>query len=130
MYCLTFGWCSRLRAITNQKLFVNARTDGFLQKLNEPLELTIKRAKLYQDAGADGLFVTAVADPAIIKEIASSTTLPLNVVGSPKLASFKTLADCGVKRISMAVLLFRAAYNQLDHIAKAVQANQSLEPLF
>ena len=101
-----------------------------MQKLNEPLELTIKRAKLYQDAGADGLFVTAVADPAIIKEIASSTTLPLNVVGSPKLASFKTLADCGVKRISMAVLLFRAAYNQLDHIAKAVQANQSLEPLF
>ena len=48
---------------TNQKLFINARTDGFLQKLDSPLELTIKRAKLYQDAGADGLFVTAVADP-------------------------------------------------------------------
>lgn len=117
-------------AITNQKLFVNARTDGFLQKLNEPLELTIKRAKLYQDDGADGLFVTAVADPAMINAIASSTTLPLNTVGSPKLASFKTLADCRVKRISMAVLLFRAAYNQLAHIAKAVQANQSLEILF
>ena len=37
----------------NQKLFTNARTDGFLQKLDSPLALTIKRAKLYQDAGAD-----------------------------------------------------------------------------
>ncbi|HMG08011.1 MAG TPA: isocitrate lyase/phosphoenolpyruvate mutase family protein, partial [Mucilaginibacter sp.] len=52
---------------TNQKLFINARTDGFLQKVESPLETTIKRAKLYQEAGADGLFVTAVSDPATIK---------------------------------------------------------------
>lgn len=114
----------------NQKLFINARTDGFLQKLNSPLELTVKRAKLYREAGADGLFVTAVADPSVIKEIASSTPLPLNVVGSPKLPSFKTLADCGVKRISMAVFLYKATYNQLDQFTKKIKANQSLEPLF
>jgi 2-methylisocitrate lyase-like PEP mutase family enzyme len=58
---------------TSQKIFVNARTDGFLQKLPSPLELTIKRAKQYFEAGADGLFVTAVSDAAIIKEIASSS---------------------------------------------------------
>jgi len=67
----------------NQKLFINARTDGFLQKLDSPLELTIKRAKLYNDAGVDGLFVTAVADSLVIKEIALSTSLPLNIVGTP-----------------------------------------------
>jgi 2-methylisocitrate lyase-like PEP mutase family enzyme len=114
----------------NQKLFINARTDGFLQKLNAPLELTIKRAKLYQEAGADGLFVTAIADPAIIREIASSTALPLNVVGSQKLSSFKDLADCGVKRISMAVFLYKATYNQLAQFTKLVKTNQSFEPLF
>ncbi|WP_435357134.1 isocitrate lyase/PEP mutase family protein [Emticicia sp. SJ17W-69] len=114
----------------NQKLFINARTDGFLQKLDSPLELTIKRAKLYQEAGADGLFVTAIADPEVIKEIASSITLPLNVVGTSKLSSFKTLADCGVKRISMAVFLYKATYGQLDQFAKSVKANQSLESLF
>lgn len=114
----------------NQKLFINARTDVFLQKLDSPLELTIKRAKLYREAGADGLFVTAVADPFVIKEIASSTTLPLNVVGSPKLSSFKTLADCGVKRISMAVFLYKATYNRLEQFTKMMKENQSLEPLF
>ncbi|WP_428659388.1 isocitrate lyase/PEP mutase family protein [Runella sp.] len=114
----------------NHKLFINARTDVFLQKLDSPLELTIKRAKLYKEAGADGLFVTAVADPTIIKEIAASTTLPLNVVGSPKLSSFKALADCGVKRISMAVFLYKATYNQLEQLTKKVKENQSFESLF
>ncbi|MDQ6762652.1 MAG: isocitrate lyase/phosphoenolpyruvate mutase family protein [Bacteroidota bacterium] len=105
----------------NQKLFINARTDGFLQKLDSPLALTINRANSYQEASADGLFVTGVADATIIKEIASSVSLPLNIVGTPKLSSIKMLADCGVKRISMAVFLYRAAYNQLDKIAKEVK---------
>ncbi|HEY5825388.1 MAG TPA: isocitrate lyase/phosphoenolpyruvate mutase family protein [Cyclobacteriaceae bacterium] len=113
-----------------QQLFLNARTDGFLQKLNSPLELAIKRAKQYLNAGADGLFVTGVSDTEIIREIASSTTLPLNVVGSPKLSSFKILSDCGVKRISMAGLLFRATYNQLGKLCSEIKAQQSLEPLF
>lgn len=116
-------------AKSNQRLFINARTDGFLQKLDSPLALTIKRAKLYQDAGADGLFVTAVSDAAIMKEIASSTTLPLNVVGSARLSSFKTLSDCGVRRISMAVFLFRAAYQQVSKLAHDVKEQQSFEPL-
>ncbi len=115
---------------TNQQLFINARTDGFLQKLDSPLELTIKRANQYEDAGANGLFVTAVADPVIIKEIASSTTLPLNIVGTPKLSSIKDLASCGVKRISMAVFIYKAVYNHLDKLATEVKAQQSLGPLF
>jgi 2-methylisocitrate lyase-like PEP mutase family enzyme len=114
----------------NQKLFINARTDGFLQKLDSPLELTIKRAKLYKDAGADGLFVTAVSDVEAIKAIASSVALPLNVVGTPKLSSFKTLSECGVKRISMAVLLYKSTYNQMQRIVKEVKAQHSAEPLF
>lgn len=115
---------------SNQKLFINARTDAFLLKLDSPLETTIRRAKLYQDAGADGLFVTAIADTATIKAIASSTTLPLNVVGTPKLSSINTLSECGVRRISMAVFLYKATYNQLDKLLKEVNSQQSFDPLF
>jgi 2-methylisocitrate lyase-like PEP mutase family enzyme len=115
---------------TNQKLFINARTDGFLQKVESPLETTISRAKLYQDAGADGLFVTGVADTAIIKEIALSVKLPLNVVGSPKISSFKALSECGVRRISMAVFLYKATYNQLEKLAREIKKEQSFNPLF
>ena len=114
----------------NQKLFINARTDGFFQKLDSPLELTIKRAKLYKDAGADGLFVTAVAESSVIKEIALSTSLPLNIVGTPKLPSIQALSECGVRRISMAVFLYKASYNQLDKLIKEVNLQKSFVPLF
>jgi 2-methylisocitrate lyase-like PEP mutase family enzyme len=115
---------------TNQQLFINSRTDGFLQKLPSPLETTIKRAKLYKEAGADGLFVTGVQDSEIIKEIVSSTTLPVNVVGLAKTASISTLADCGVKRVSMAVFLYKATYNKAEIMAKEILNKQSLETLF
>ncbi|MDB5111958.1 MAG: hypothetical protein JWR67_3072 [Mucilaginibacter sp.] len=114
----------------NQKLFINARTDGFLQKLNSPLERTLKRAKLYEDAGADGLFVTAVQDIALIKEITSSVSLPVNVVGVSKLSSIKTLSDCGVRRISMAVLLYKTTYNHLENVVRDINTEQSFAPLF
>jgi len=114
---------------TNQQLFINARTDVFLLKLPSPLETTLRRAKLYQDAGADGLFVTGVQDPDIIKEITAATPLPVNVVGVPKLASIQTLAECGIRRISMAVFLYRATYNHLENILKNITATHSFTPL-
>jgi 2-methylisocitrate lyase-like PEP mutase family enzyme len=114
---------------TGQQLFINARTDGFLQKLPSPLETTMKRAQLYKEAGADGLFVTGVQDTEIIRNIVSSTTLPVNVVGIGKIASISTLADCGVKRVSMAVFLYKATYNKTEIMAKEIFNKQSLETL-
>lgn len=117
-------------AKTGQQLFINARTDVFLQKLSSPLQTVINRAKRYQEAGADGLFVTGVQDIQSIREIVSSTTLPVNVVGVAKLGSLSTLADCGVRRVSMAVLLYKAAYTKLEMMAKDILNKQSLEALF
>lgn len=115
---------------TGQQLFINARTDGFLQKIESPVEKTIARAALYQKAGADCLFVPGVQDPEIIREITAATSLPVNVVGNPNLASVEALAACNVKRISMAVLLYKATYKQLERIAEAVYSENSLSPLF
>jgi 2-methylisocitrate lyase-like PEP mutase family enzyme len=115
---------------TNQQLFINARTDGFLQKLESPLETTLRRARLYADAGADGLFVTGVQDLSLVQEITASVTLPVNVVAVPKLASIEGLAASGVKRISMAVFLYKATYGQLEKLVQAVQTEQSLAPLY
>lgn len=115
---------------SNQQLFINARTDAFLQKLTSPLETTLKRAKLYKEAGADGLFVTGIQDTVLIREIVSSTTLPVNVVGLAKTASIPTLSDCGVKRVSMAVLLYKTLYNKAEGMLKEILNKQSLEILF
>lgn len=115
-------------AKTNQQLFINARTDGFLQKLPSPLEVTLKRAGLYQDAGADGLFVTGINDANMIKEIVSATPLPVNIVSTPALP-VAALTECGVKRISMAVLLYRATYGKMEIMAKDILGKGSFEPL-
>jgi 2-methylisocitrate lyase-like PEP mutase family enzyme len=114
----------------NQKLFINARTDGFLQKVETPLETTIRRAKRYQDGGADGLFVTGISDADTIQAIANTTTLPLNVVATLKLPSFTALAACGVRRISMAVSFYKATYNQPNQLLQDILAQRSLEPLY
>ena len=115
---------------TNQQLFINARTDGFLQKINSPLENTLRRAKLYEEASADGLFVTGVQDIDTIAKIVSSTKLPVNVVGLSKISSTETLASCGVKRVSMAVFLYKATYNGMENIAKDILGSQSTKALF
>jgi 2-methylisocitrate lyase-like PEP mutase family enzyme len=114
---------------TNQALFINARTDGFLQKLPSPMETTIKRAEQYKNAGADGLFVTAVPDAAIVNEITFATSLPVNMVATSKLP-VETLVSLGVKRISMAVLLYKATYNQLQNISRKIKAENSFSSLF
>lgn len=105
---------------TSQQLFINARTDVFLQKLDQPMETTLKRAELYRQAGADGLFVTGVQDVDVIHSIVNGTTLPVNVVATPKLFSVDILAQCGVKRISMAAFLYRATYKALDDFGRKV----------
>ncbi|OQP40018.1 hypothetical protein A4H97_17530 [Niastella yeongjuensis] len=45
-------------------------------------------------------------------------------------AAVKTLAECGVKRISMAVFLYNATYKHLDTLVKKVNAEQSFTSLF
>jgi 2-methylisocitrate lyase-like PEP mutase family enzyme len=115
---------------TGQQLFLNARTDGFLQKVDNPLETTIRRAALYKEAGADGLFVTGVQDADVISQIVSATTLPVNLVGVAKISAVQPLADLGVKRISMAGILFGAAYKNTAAILNTIKAENTLEGLF
>ncbi|WP_285056408.1 isocitrate lyase/PEP mutase family protein [Pedobacter ginsengisoli] len=115
---------------TNQQLFINARTDVFLQKLPDPLETVIIRAGLYKDAGADGLFVTGVQDTGTIREIVSAVSLPVNVVGVSQISSVQLLADCGVKRISMAGILYSAGYKKIDNLVLAVKGEDSLAGLY
>ena len=115
-------------AKTNQRLFINARTDVFLQKLPNPFETVVKRAERYAHAGVNGLFVTAIPDIALVKEITAGTSLPVNIVATPKL-TVKELSNAGVKRISMAVMPYRATYGRMEEIMQQVIATQSFSPL-
>lgn len=92
-----------LAAQSGHEIFINTRTDVYLRALapqGERVAEVLRRAKLYQDAGADGLFVPGICLPADIKAVVAEAGLPLNVMDWPGLPSAAELHQLGVARLS------------------------------
>ncbi|WP_406201729.1 isocitrate lyase/phosphoenolpyruvate mutase family protein [Kitasatospora sp. NBC_01560] len=102
-------------------LFVNARTDTYWLGLADPGPETARRLAAYQDAGADGVFVPGLAEPAAIEVLAGRCAVPLNVLYSPAGPPPARLAELGVSRISLGSLLYRAALAAAVQTAVAVR---------
>ncbi|MFF0491014.1 isocitrate lyase/phosphoenolpyruvate mutase family protein [Nocardia sp. NPDC004068] len=107
-------------------LFVNARVDTHWLGLHH--DSTIDRMRRYEKAGADGLFVPGVRDPAEIARLVKTTALPLNVLYLPGGPSVRELAAQGVARISTGGLLFRAAVAATVDTARAIRDNLPTPP--
>jgi 2-methylisocitrate lyase-like PEP mutase family enzyme len=93
-------------------LFINARTDVYLKNLargDDAVKEMLRRARIYREAGADGLFVPGVVEPEAIRTIARDAGLPLNVLARPTLASVSELQAWGVRRLSVGCALAQAA---------------------
>jgi 2-methylisocitrate lyase-like PEP mutase family enzyme len=91
-------------------LFINARINtyimGFFGKpTSNALEESLKRIKLYEEAGVDGVFIPFLSDRNEISEIVKATKLPVNVSVDPDNMDIKALAELGVKRVSMGNIL-------------------------
>lgn len=85
-------------------VFINARTDVYLRGLvpsDRAVTETLARARLYEDAGCDGLFVPKVTAPQEIEAIVRGSALPLNVMAVPGIAPVAELRRCGVRRLSV-----------------------------
>jgi len=111
-------------------VFVNVRTDTFLLGASNAVEETKRRIRLYEKAGANGIFTPCIENEADIEEIVTSTTLPINVMSMPNLPNFETLARLGVKRISSGNLLFNEMYDQFEKITKAILSQKSFNSIF
>lgn len=91
----------KIRAIKAEcDIFINARIDTYITKHPDALEEAIRRAQLYTEAGADGIFVPLVKSEAEIKVFTHKVKTPLNVFADSKLPNHEKLAELGVKRIS------------------------------
>jgi 2-methylisocitrate lyase-like PEP mutase family enzyme len=102
-------------------LFINARTDVYLKgiaKGEAAVAESIRRGALYQGAGASGIFVPGARDADEIKALTAGIKLPVNIMGLPGLNA-ADLQALGVRRLSSATGLFRAAFGPL---AKATAA--------
>jgi 2-methylisocitrate lyase-like PEP mutase family enzyme len=106
----------------NVKLFINARTDVYLKGLvpaEDRVAETLKRAALYQAAGADGLFAAGVSAEYEIAALCQGTTLPVNVLGLASLPSPETLKALGVRRLSAGSGIAEFLYGAMAGLAKS-----------
>ncbi|MGN9820302.1 isocitrate lyase/PEP mutase family protein [Streptomyces sp. SD11] len=119
-------------------LFVNARTDthwlgdgngdgnGYGGGRDGGRE-TIRRLDAYQLAGADGVFVPGLGDPARIAALVKALDVPLNILYSPTGPTVPELAELGVRRISLGSLLYRRALGAALETAALVRAGLPVE---
>ena len=100
---------------------LTARAENFVRG-NPDLDDTIHRLKLYEAAGADVLMAPGLPDLDAVRKVCASVGKPVNFMAGIKGKSFtvRELADAGVKRISLATSLFRAAMTGLRAAAREV----------
>jgi len=102
---------------------LTARAEGFIR--GEPdLGDTIARLQAYEKAGADVLFAPGLPDLAAVRAVCAAVSKPLNFMATIRGKSFSVaeLSEAGVKRISFASSLYRAAMTGL--IEAATEAKQ------
>ncbi len=101
---------------------LTARAEGFLRGVPD-LEDVIKRLQAFEAAGADVLMAPGLPDLATVKKVCSSLKKPFNFMVGIKGKSFSKaeLEAAGVKRISLATSLYRAAMSGLLDAAREVK---------
>ena len=90
---------------------------------NGSLDATIRRLQAFDNAGADVLFAPGLPDLEGVKTVCASVSKPFNFMAGIKGKSFSVaeLADAGVRRISLATSLYRAAMTGFLEAAREVK---------
>lgn len=101
---------------------LTARAENFLRG-NPDLADTIARLQAYERAGADVLFAPCLPDLEAVREICAALSKPVNFMAGIPGKSFTVaeLESAGVKRISLATSLYRAAMAALRAAAREVR---------
>lgn len=101
---------------------LTARTENFLRG-NPDLDDTIKRLVAFEQAGADVLMAPGLPDLAAVRAVCAAVSRPVNFMAGIAGKSFTVpeLAAAGVKRISVATSLYRAAMSGLLNAAREVK---------
>lgn len=111
---------ARARAGGGAGLFINARVDVYLRQAvteERRFDETVRRARAYVAAGADGIFVPGVSDAEVIRRLAGAVGAPLNVMAGPGSPDVPALHALGVARVSVGPKLALAVMGQVQRAA-------------
>jgi 2-methylisocitrate lyase-like PEP mutase family enzyme len=103
---------------------LTARSENFLRG-NPDLDDTIRRLRAFADAGADVLMAPGLPDLDCVRKVCAAVPKPFNFMAGIKGKSFSVaeLESAGVRRISLATSLYRAAMSGLLAAASEVKQN-------
>ena len=101
---------------------LTARAENYLHGRPD-LDDTIRRLQAYESAGADVLFAPGLPDLAAVRAVCAAVHKPVNFMVGIRGKSFSVaeLADAGVRRISLATSLYRAAMTGLADAAREIR---------
>jgi len=114
------------------ELFINARIDTYLRAVGDPatrLDATLERAAAFVAAGACGIFVPGVVDPATISALVEALDVPLNILAGPGAPPIPALAALGVARVSLGSSIAQAAYDLAGRAAREAFTTGTYESL-
>ncbi|MDB4941448.1 MAG: putative carboxyvinyl-carboxyphosphonate phosphorylmutase [Labilithrix sp.] len=112
-----------VKARLGSGIFLNARTCVVLHRQVEGDAIApevVRRARLFEAAGADGLFVPGLATERDLEAVVASTRLPLNVLLGPGLPPLAALRRLGVRRLTVGTGLADVAYGAARKAARAL----------
>jgi 2-methylisocitrate lyase-like PEP mutase family enzyme len=120
----------RVKAAADTGLFINARTDLFIQT---PLpdhddtlaQKALERCSAYADAGAGSFFIPFAMDEKLISNICEKASLPVNIMMMPDGPSMSRLAELGVSRISFGPGPWKAAMAAFEAEALKILTDQA-----
>jgi 2-methylisocitrate lyase-like PEP mutase family enzyme len=101
---------------------LTARAENFLHGKAD-LDDTLRRLQAFEKAGADVLFAPALPDLAAVRAVCAAVSRPVNFMAGIRGKSFSVaeLEAAGVRRISLATSLWRAAMTGLMEAAREVR---------
>ena len=105
---------------------LTARAENFLRGRPD-LDDTIRRLQAFEHAGADVLFAPALPDLAAVRAVCAAVRRPVNFMVAIRGRSFSVaeLQAAGVRRMSLATSLYRAAMTGLLDAAREVAEHGS-----
>lgn len=100
---------------------LTARSENFLHNIPD-LDDTIRRLQAFESAGADVLFAPGLPDLDAVRSVCAAVSKPVNFMAGVRGISFTVaeLEAAGVKRISLATSMFRAAMTGLVQAGREI----------
>ncbi len=113
-------------------IVINARIDLYLKHVGDEATRfteTVRRAEAYLAAGADCIFVFAIADLDLIRKLTAAIKAPVNIVGRAGGPGLKALEAAGVARVSIASGASMVVMSQIQRIADELRQTGEFDSL-